>query len=70
MKKYYSKYGSDTFESVTSIRQCISDIEKLQKKIESLPSEEGIDVFLEVCREIECQSNDNPVIEKELVAIT
>lgn len=69
MKKYYSKYGSNILESVTSIRQCISDIEKLQKKIESLLSEEAIDVFLEVCREIEFLY-DNPVIEKELVAIT
>lgn len=70
MKKYYSEFGSGTFESVTSIRRCISDIEKLQKKIESLPSEEAIDVFLEVCRKIECQFNDNSVLEKELVAIT
>ena len=67
MKKDYYEFETNTTTSINSIMQCISDIEKLQKKIERLPSEEAINVFLEVCREIGCQSNDNSAIRKELI---
>lgn len=67
MRKEDYNFETDITASINSVMQCISDVEKLQEKIEGLPSEESIKLFLKVCSEIECQFDELPIIEKELI---